>query len=78
MGFDLNSVKGVLICPKSHSDLVMDGERLICVDPEIRLAYTIQDDIPNMVIEDAEELSPEEWKSIMEKNGRNPETGLAE
>ena len=56
----------------------MDGERLICVDPEIRLAYTIQDDIPNMVIEDAEELSPEEWKSIMEKNGRNPETGLAE
>ena len=78
MGFDLNSVKGILVCPKSHTDLVLDGERLVCVDPEVRLAYPIRDDIPIMLIDDAEELSTDEWKSIMEKNGRNPETGSAE
>lgn len=75
MAFELESMNGVLICPKSKSDLVQDGERLICVDPETRLAYPVKDDIPIMLIDDAEELSSEEWQSIMKKCGRNPETG---
>ncbi len=78
MGFDLESMKDVLVCPKSQAELVMDGNRLVCVDPEVRLAYPIRDDIPIMLIDDAEELSIEDWKTVMKNAGRNPESGQAE
>jgi uncharacterized protein len=78
MGFDLESMKDVLVCPKSQAELVMDGDRLVCVDPDIRLAYPIRDDIPIMLIDDAEELSVEDWKTIMKNAGRNPESGQTE
>ena len=75
MTFNLESMNGLLICPKSHSELVLDGDRLVCVDPEVRLAFPIRDDIPIMLIDDADELSVDEWKTVMEKSGRNSENG---
>ena len=78
MGFDLKSMNGVLVCPKSQAELVMDGDRLVCVDPDVRLAYPIRDDIPIMLIDDAEELSVEDWKTVMRNAGRNSESGQTE
>ncbi len=46
----------ILVCPKCKGSLRLDKEkgRLIC--KECKLAYPIKDDIPVMLIEEAEEI----------------------
>ncbi len=61
----------ILCCPETKADLVLDGDTLVSVDKNTRRRYRIEDDIPIMLIEESEQLSPEEWKSIMIKHGRN-------
>ncbi|MBD3237621.1 MAG: Trm112 family protein [Candidatus Eisenbacteria bacterium] len=48
----------ILVCPACKGELryEADAQRLVC--PACRLAYGIKDDIPNMLIEEAEKLSP--------------------
>ena len=75
MAFDLEGLKDILVCPKSKSKLVMEGQSLTCVDPDCRLRYEIRDNIPIMLIEEATELSPEDWGAIMQKRGRDPVSG---
>lgn len=75
MPFDFESLKDVLVCPKSHSPLVMDGNALVSADPECRLRYDIRDDIPCMLVDEATELSPEEWADVMTRHHRDPVTG---
>ncbi|MDD5088711.1 MAG: hypothetical protein PHI18_07935 [bacterium] len=58
----------ILVCPLSHAKLVQDGDTLVSTDPKTRRRYRIEDDIPNMLIDDSEELSEAEWKAIMEKH----------
>ncbi len=65
----------ILFCPQSKSALVQDGERLISVNPQSRLAYSIKDNIPVMLVDEAITLSIEEWETIMQKQGRNLQTG---
>jgi uncharacterized protein len=60
----------ILCCPETKADLVLDGNTLVSVDKNTRRRYRIEDDIPIMLIEESEQLSMEEWKSIMEKHGR--------
>jgi uncharacterized protein len=59
-----------LCCPETKADLVLDGNFLVSVDKNTRRRYRIEDDIPIMLIEESEQLSLEEWKSIMLKHGR--------
>lgn len=66
MSFDLTPLKEILVCPKSHAPLVQKGDRLISTSAECRLAYEIRDGIPVMLINEATELSEEEWKEIMD------------
>ncbi len=52
----------ILVCPKTHSSLVLHGDELI--SKEARLAYPIRDSIPVMLIEEARELSQEEIEKL--------------
>ena len=60
----------ILCCPETKADLVLDGSTLVSVDKNTRRRYRIEDDIPIMLIEESEQLSMEEWKSIMLKHGK--------
>lgn len=60
----------ILVCPLSRKELVLDGDTLVSTDPETRRRYSIQDDIPNLLIEESEELSLEEWTEIMKRHGK--------
>jgi uncharacterized protein YbaR (Trm112 family) len=44
----------VLACPKCKADVKLDGERIICTNPQCGLRYPIRDRIPVMLIDQAE------------------------
>lgn len=44
----------ILACPKCKGDIKLEGDSLIC--DACKLAYPIKDDIPVMLIEEAESL----------------------
>ena len=44
----------ILACPKCKGDITLEGDKLIC--KTCNLAYPIKDDIPVMLIEEAENL----------------------
>lgn len=50
----------------------MDGHALVCTNPACRLRYAIKDDIPIMLVEEAETVPLEEWDAILRKHGREP------
>ena len=52
----------ILVCPKTHSSLVLHVDELI--SKEAKLAYPIRDGIPIMLIEEARELSQEEFENL--------------
>jgi len=60
----------ILCCPETKADLVLDGETLVSTDKETRRRYRIEDDIPIMLIEESEQLSMEDWKTIMLKHNK--------
>ena len=60
----------ILCCPQTKADLVLDENFLVSVDKVTRKRYRIEDDIPIMLIDEAETLSLEEWREIMEKHGK--------
>ena len=60
----------ILCCPETKADLVLDGETLVSTDKETRRRYRIEDDIPIMLIEESEQLSMDEWKTIMQKHNK--------
>ncbi len=75
MSFDPQHAVKLLICPLSHATLVYDGHGLVSTDPETRLRYAIRDDIPVMLVDEAERLTTEAWQQIMRQHDRDPETG---
>lgn len=75
MTFDFDSIKHILVCPDSKSALVPDDESLICCGPQCRKQYPIRDGIPIMLVEEATELSAEQWAEKMHAAGRDTQTG---
>ena len=71
MAFDFEKSRSYLVCPKCHADLVLDGDSLVCTNPDVRLRYPILEDIPRLLVDEAEELSPEAWKAVMLRAGRS-------
>ncbi|QQS35629.1 MAG: hypothetical protein IPM56_15500 [Ignavibacteriales bacterium] len=59
----------ILCCPESKADLILDGETLVSTDRKTRRRYRIEDNIPVMLIDESEQLSEDEWTSIMKKHG---------
>ena len=43
---------------------------LVCVNPEARFSYPIVDDIPRLLAEEAVELTPGEWGTVMQRHGQ--------
>ena len=66
-----NDLLEILCCPATKADLVLDGNSLISTDKETRYSYKIEDDIPIMLIDEAEKLELVAWTEIMKKHGKN-------
>jgi len=60
----------ILACPETKAPVVLEGEWIVSTDPATRRRYPVKDDIPIMLIEEAETMDEEEWKAVMEKHGR--------
>ena len=60
----------ILCCPETKADLVLNGNTLVSTDKETRRRYRIEDDIPIILIEESEQLSMDEWKTIMQKHNK--------
>lgn len=58
----------ILCCPETKADLVLDDNFLVSVDKETRRRYRIEDDIPIMLIEEAETLDLDTWSEIMKRH----------
>jgi uncharacterized protein YbaR (Trm112 family) len=76
MTFRFETSRAYLVCPKSRADLVQESDSLISTSPSARLRYPVVDDIPRLLVDEASELPLAEWQQIMERNGRDRETGL--
>ena len=44
----------ILACPKCRADVKLEGERIICTNPQCGLLYPVRDGIPVMLIDEAE------------------------
>lgn len=64
--FDFEAMKEILRCPKCHSSLVLHDSNLVCTSNDCRLQYSIEDEIPIMLIDSATELPDDEWERILE------------
>ncbi len=60
----------ILCCPETKAELVLDGDTLVSTDKNTRRRYRIEDDIPIMLIDESEQLSMDEWITIMKKHGK--------
>ena len=60
----------ILVCPLSKAPLVLDGNTLVSTDKDTRRRYRIEDGIPDLLIEDSEELDAATWSEIMKKHGK--------
>jgi uncharacterized protein YbaR (Trm112 family) len=76
MSFDSKLLEKILVCTKCRSALVRDGDVLVCITAECRMRFTIQHEIPNMLVEEAAPLSIAEWGPMMHRAGRDPVTGV--
>ena len=44
----------VLVCPACRTKVRPEGERLVCQNPACGLRYPVRDDIPIMLVQEAE------------------------
>ena len=72
MPFNFKELERILVCPASKSPLVREGNALVCTAPGCRLKFAIRDDIPIMLVEEAETLPLDEWETVLRKHGRDP------
>ncbi len=60
----------ILACPQTKAPVVKDGDWIVSTDENTRLRYPIRDDIPVMLIEEAEEMNVDEWNEVMKRHGK--------
>ena len=48
-----------LVCPLCKGAIVWDAEKSVLVCPRCKLAFEVKDNIPNMIVEEAQKLSDE-------------------
>jgi uncharacterized protein YbaR (Trm112 family) len=73
MQFNLKELE--IVCPGSLTELMQEGDALVCLDAACRLKFAIRDDIPIMLVDEAVKLTPEEWGDIMQRHARDRTTG---
>ena len=45
----------ILACPKCRADVQLEGEEIICTNPQCGLRYPVRDGIPVMLIDEAKQ-----------------------
>lgn len=55
----------ILVCPESHGSLLYFEEEGFLFCPESRLRYRVEDDVPVMLIEEAERLDAAETEALV-------------
>ncbi|MFH1226951.1 MAG: hypothetical protein V1701_03480 [Planctomycetota bacterium] len=48
----------IMVCPLCKADIKMENDKIICTRPECGCRFRIEDDIPVMLIEEAERPCP--------------------
>ena len=71
MSFDATLLGKILVCTKCRSPLVRDGDALFCVTADCRMRFSILQEIPNMLVEDALAAPLAEWSPAMQRAGRH-------
>lgn len=56
----------ILVCPETKDPLVYFEDEEFLFSPSAGLKYSIEDDIPVMLVDEAEEVSKEEADELME------------
>jgi uncharacterized protein YbaR (Trm112 family) len=56
----------IMVCPISHAPLHEIDGWLVSTDSETRRRYPIRDGIPVMLVEESEEMSPEDWEQALQ------------
>lgn len=51
-------VLDILACPLCKADVKLEGAKLVCTNPQCLCRYRIEDDIPIMLIDEAERPCP--------------------
>ena len=46
-----------LVCPLCKGAIVWDAEKSVLVCPRCKLAFEVKDNIPNMIVEEAQKLT---------------------
>jgi uncharacterized protein YbaR (Trm112 family) len=59
----------ILRCSQSRAPLVLEGDYLVSSDPATRRRYRVEDGIPNMILEESEVMTPEDWEVVMKRHG---------
>ncbi len=49
----------ILACPKCKTEVKLEGDWIICTNPQCGLRYPIRDGIPVMLIDEAEQPTSE-------------------
>ena len=57
----------ILACPEDKGPLYYLADENALYNPRLKRRYAIQDDIPNMLVEEAETVSDEEDRRILAK-----------
>jgi uncharacterized protein YbaR (Trm112 family) len=57
----------ILACPEDKGPLLYFADELSLYNPRLHRRYSINDGIPDMLIEDAETVTPQEHERLMAK-----------
>lgn len=64
----------LLVCPLSRKPVVQAGDWLVSTDEATRRRYRIlEDGTPVMLVEEGEEMSPDDWRAALREAGHEPE-----
>lgn len=57
----------ILVCPLSKAPLMEVDGALVSTDPETRMRYRIEGDVPVMLVEEGEQMPEPEWREAMKR-----------
>jgi uncharacterized protein YbaR (Trm112 family) len=57
----------VLVCPETKDPLIYFEDEGFLFSPSAKLKYAIEDDIPVMLVDEAEKVSEDEAEELLEK-----------
>ncbi len=66
--FNFDAVADILACPECHGPLISVDDGLICGQGEHRLRFPVVDGIPRLLVDEAKELTEDEWQELSNRH----------